>query len=165
MVQERVTFWINVESAELADSSGRTADMVSSVRACLMTSCTDFLLLRTQDIVISMVYLFQSFFCCSLTQLPATTPVASTRFDIDLSGCGVTKGCFRSPRDCDVSDCDAVVTWTPRTDASQTYIEFELQTRDDWVALGFSDDTNMVRHFSGDTNMVRHSWVTSILPC
>ena len=68
---------------------------------------------------------------------------------------------------------------------NETRIEFELQTRDDWVALGFSDDTsmvrhfsddtnmvrhfsddtNMVRHFSDDTNMVRHSWVTSILPC
>ena len=89
-------------------------------------------------------------------QLPPTTPVASTRFDIDLSGCGSTKGCFRSPRDCDVNDCDAVATWTPRgTNMNESRIEFELQTRDDWVALGFSDDTSMVRHFSDDTNMVQ----------
>ena len=38
---------------------------------------------------------------------------------------------------------------------NESRIEFELQTRDDWVALGFSDDTSMVRHFSDDTNMVR----------
>ena len=77
---------------------------------------------------------------------PPTTPVARTDFDIDLSGCGSTKGCFRSPRDCNISHCDAVVTWTPRrTDTSQTYIEFEMQGRHNWLALAFSDDMTMVR--------------------
>ena len=63
---------------------------------------------------------------------------------IDLSGCGTTKGCFREPSDCTGADCIAVVTWTPRTDDAQTYIEFELQGRDNWVALGLSADTLMV---------------------
>ena len=63
---------------------------------------------------------------------------------IDLSGCGTTKGCYRHPTTCTGADCTAVVTWTPRTDDTQTYIEFELQGTDNWVALGLSYDNLMV---------------------
>ena len=83
-----------------------------------------------------------SCYFCTL-QLPPTTTVSvlQSDFTIDLEVCGDTKGCYRTPSGCDVDDCDAVVTWTPST---ETYIEFELQSKDEWMALGFSDDKEMV---------------------
>ena len=82
----------------------------------------------------------------SFTQLAATTPViVDSAVTVNLSSCGDTKGCFRHPTNCTgADDCTAVVTWTPRTDDTQTYIEFELQGTDNWVALGLSYDNLMV---------------------
>ena len=79
-------------------------------------------------------------------QRAPTTPVIplADNFTLDLGGCGTTKGCYRRPSGCNGPNCDALVTWTPRADDSQTYIEFELQGRDNWVALGLSRDDEMV---------------------
>lgn len=56
--------------------------------------------------------------------------------------CERTKGCFRSPQSCTTSDnCDFLVTYRP---TNSTHVEFELSGRDDWIAVGFSNDRRMV---------------------
>lgn len=68
---------------------------------------------------------------------------------ISTSGCGTTKGCYRSPPGCTGQRCQYVATYVN----SGNDVNFELlyrpapNTGDNWwVALGFSDDTRMVRH-------------------
>lgn len=60
---------------------------------------------------------------------------------IDLSGCGDTKGCYRSPKGCAEPACDIAVTWQDQGNI----IEFEMSAdTDGWVAVGFSEDKKMV---------------------
>ena len=81
------------------------------------------------------------------SQLAPTTPVAAGTINLNLAGCGSTKGCYRTPPGCGVNDCDAVATWTPLPDADtgQSYVMFEMQSSNRWMALGFSADESMVR--------------------
>ena len=56
--------------------------------------------------------------------------------------CERTKGCFRSPQSCTTSDnCDFLVTYRA---TNSTHVEFELSGKGAWIAVGFSDDQNMV---------------------
>lgn len=58
---------------------------------------------------------------------------------LDLSGCGDTKGCYTRPSDC-TEDCDLAVTWIPNGNG----FDFEMSSKADYVALGFSQDESMV---------------------
>lgn len=61
---------------------------------------------------------------------------------INTDDCGVTKGCYRHPKDCPQAYCYLIVTWVDHGD----YVTFELGADGDgWVALGFSYDKKMVR--------------------
>ncbi|XP_074641316.1 uncharacterized protein LOC141899062 [Tubulanus polymorphus] len=79
--------------------------------------------------------------------LPTEPTVMSKTVDIDLSGCGTTKGCFRSPSGCVADQCEYVATYT--NDATGNAINFELGTRvpDGWpssyISIGFSDNKHM----------------------
>ena len=64
--------------------------------------------------------------------------------NLDLSVCGMTKGCYRSPEHC-TDNCDYLLTWTRnRTDV----VHFELQgtMRDGqlYMAMALSKDLFMV---------------------
>ena len=61
--------------------------------------------------------------------------------EIDMEGCGRSKGCYRNPQDCRESYCDLVVTWVN----TEKDVHFELSgDTEGWVALGFSKDKKMV---------------------
>ncbi len=59
---------------------------------------------------------------------------------LDLSTCGKSKGCYTKPNEC-TSNCDVAVTWIK--DGSNGF-KFEMSSKDDYVALGFSTDADMV---------------------
>ena len=63
---------------------------------------------------------------------------------IDVSSCGLSKGCYRNPPNCQGLECDAIVTWRNE----KNIVEFELSAQTDgWVALGLSYDCKMVGSF------------------
>ena len=63
---------------------------------------------------------------------------------IDVNACGGTKTCFKVPDSCSGSDCDYLVSWSVLKDQNRK-VEFELLGKTDgWVAIGLSDDKNMV---------------------
>jgi len=68
--------------------------------------------------------------------------------DIDVSGCGQSKGCFQSPDGCDAASCNFLLTWK---DSGSDSVLFEMsapvESRPPYVAFGLSQDDNMVtRH-------------------
>ncbi|VDL90923.1 unnamed protein product [Schistocephalus solidus] len=95
--------------------------------------------------------------CCStrnkmLSLIFAFIFVSSARGafqEIDLTNCGVTKGCLR-PSVCADDHCEYAATWRLIDQDSVDYIEFELlgdvKSSDGFVTLVFSKD----RHFGGD---------------
>jgi len=61
---------------------------------------------------------------------------------IDLSGCGVSKGCYRytpGKYPCQQDDCLYLVSWTKR----QQSVTFEISAKAEWAAIGFSSDKDM----------------------
>jgi len=68
--------------------------------------------------------------------------------DIDISGCGQTKGCFRYPDGCNASACEFLLTWK---DGGNDAVTFEMsapvQSQTPWVAFGLSQDDQMVMHY------------------
>ena len=65
--------------------------------------------------------------------------------DIDLSGCGQSKGCFREPVNCVAADCELLLTWSA---AGSDAVRFEMMasvvSSSSWVAFGLSEDEKMV---------------------
>ncbi|XP_022097141.1 DOMON domain-containing protein FRRS1L-like isoform X2 [Acanthaster planci] len=62
---------------------------------------------------------------------------------IAIDECGVFKGCFRSPVDCQsVTSCDAVVTWQETPDGGSLIIEL-AGISPGYVAVGFSGNQRM----------------------
>lgn len=67
---------------------------------------------------------------------------------IDLSGCGISKGCYRLPSNCQQGACDKVFTWKQH----DTFVDFQVEITIDpntekdnpWIAAGFSNNTKMV---------------------
>lgn len=68
--------------------------------------------------------------------------------EIDTSGCGDTKGCYREPQDCVYgTNCDVLVTWKDNGDHFLFETDYVIDsTFGDhfWSAVGFSYDQNMV---------------------
>ena len=62
---------------------------------------------------------------------------------MSLAGCGVTHGCFTYPPDCRIESCESVAQWQRPENGK---VRVTLQTTNDWVALGFSNDAAMVRN-------------------
>ncbi len=75
-------------------------------------------------------------------------PPSSSIGEIDMEGCGRSKGCYRNPEGCRESYCDLVITWVNM----EKDVHFELSgDTEGWVALGFSKDKKMVRPWSFDS--------------
>lgn len=68
---------------------------------------------------------------------------------LDLSACGMTKGCYRSPEDC-TDSCEYILTWTHN---DTNMVHFELQgTMNDgqlYIAMALSHDL-----FMGDDSVI-----------
>jgi len=66
--------------------------------------------------------------------------------EIDVSGCGQSKGCFQNPEGCDASSCNFLLTWRA---AGSDSVFFEMsapvETRPPYVAFALSTDDNMVK--------------------
>ncbi len=70
---------------------------------------------------------------------------------MDVSSCGIKKGCYRYPDKCHVDTCDNIFTWKDHGDT----IQFEVHTKIDpsiegdnpWIGAGFSTDGNMVSSY------------------
>ena len=82
---------------------------------------------------------------------------ASQAQDIDVTGCGKSKGCFRSPDGCEAANCKFLLTWNAPGGGNNVFFEMTapVDSRNSWVAFGLSKDANMVRfallcgHFQG----------------
>ena len=68
-----------------------------------------------------------------------------------LEGCGITKGCFRYPEDCQGRNCQYIVSYVARLE----YIDFEVSVsvpddlgEDIYAAIGFNTVREMVRSSS-----------------
>jgi len=65
--------------------------------------------------------------------------------DVDSSGCGASKACFRVPDDC-TTNCDYIVTWA---NAADQVVSFEMSATASsdnyWVSVGLSHDQTMVQ--------------------
>ena len=80
-----------------------------------------------------------------------STSTAFNKLELNLEGCGTSKGCFRDPPGCDKEKCRHIVTWKA---ISTEEVEFEVDafiTKEEeatnpwvWTAVGFSYDINMV---------------------
>ncbi len=68
--------------------------------------------------------------------------------DIDISGCGDTKGCYWEPKDCVYgTNCDVLVTWKENGDHFLFETDYVIAAEfgdSFWSAVGFSQDTFMV---------------------
>lgn len=70
--------------------------------------------------------------------------------NVDVSGCGQTKGCFKEPQDCDgaAASCEFLLTWRNDSSDAAAAVVFEMSADVDsetpWIAFGLSMDTNMV---------------------
>ena len=65
-------------------------------------------------------------------------------------GCGVSKGCFESPKNCSGSNCEYLVTWKNNGDKVDFTIEGNTPG---WMAIGFSKDQAM-----GDDSVAECLW-------
>ena len=66
---------------------------------------------------------------------------------IDPTECGKSKGCFRSPGQCVVNNCRYFLTWRLNNSTGTVDFEYSANTTEQtpWIALGFSNDTKMVK--------------------
>jgi len=65
--------------------------------------------------------------------------------DIDVSGCGETKGCFQTPEGCDAASCEFLLTWTAAGDDSVFFeMSAPVDSQNSYVAFGLSQDALMV---------------------
>ena len=88
------------------------------------------------------------------TTTPGFTPAPTTPIppssgpgiDVDLTGCGRSKSCFREPADCALEECSHVITWKK---VDEDIVEFELSVsvtgEQSYTAIGFSPTQDMVR--------------------
>lgn len=64
--------------------------------------------------------------------------------DIDVSGCGETKGCFQTPEGCDAASCEFLLTWTAAGDDSVFFeMSAPVDSQNSYVAFGLSQDALM----------------------
>ena len=105
--------------------------------ACALCTCEYFLVLQVFRLFVSNFLLFYFLF---------------PKFTTD--DCERTKGCFRSPQSCTTSDnCDFLVTYSA---TNSTHVEFELSGQGAWIAVGFSDDQNMVGYVDQERKLIQY---------
>jgi hypothetical protein len=64
---------------------------------------------------------------------------------LDLSACGAEKNCEKRPPNCKgILDCDTLVISKQLNDNQIEFEIFAAKSKQNYVALGFSDDTRMV---------------------
>ena len=64
--------------------------------------------------------------------------------DVDVSGCGTIKACFRVPDGC-TTNCDYVLTWATADQAVSFEMSATASSTNYWVAFGLSNDQTMVK--------------------
>ncbi|KAK2150640.1 hypothetical protein LSH36_397g02007 [Paralvinella palmiformis] len=71
------------------------------------------------------------------------TPIQASATGVDLSNCGMSKGCYRSPKEC-TDNCEYILTWTHNgTDLVQFELQGTMVNAEQYISMALSHDLFM----------------------